>query len=153
MGGGDLSRVYACDYALHDSSPGETIADTFDFIHSSQRCLAAGTDMAVAIVDKVSDEYIGNCGVHSLNKTLPSVGLWIKASAQGKGYGREVIGGLLDWVRTNYTFPNVEYVVDRENHASRRIVESFGGRFVGQHFRDIPGKPTLDFLEYLIPLR
>ena len=78
------------------ASPAETIADTFDFVHSSQRCLAAGTDMAVAIVDKVSDEYIGNCGVHSLQASVPSVGLWIKASAQGKGYGREVIGGLLD---------------------------------------------------------
>jgi [ribosomal protein S5]-alanine N-acetyltransferase len=51
----------------------------------------------------------------------PELGIWLKKSAQGAGYGYETIQTLVIWAQENLTFTYLRYPVDKRNTASRKI--------------------------------
>ncbi len=53
--------------------------------------MAAGTDLHLAIRLRVSGEFVGMAGLHRIGEPGPEVGIWIKESAHGCGYGREAV--------------------------------------------------------------
>lgn len=128
------------------------IAETEAFVQMANEQLAAGTDLIVAFMLRTTGEFLGCGGVHSLHKQSPSLGLWVKKSAHGNGYGLEAIGGLLEWLRQNYHFDVARYDVDRANIASRRIAEHYGGVVAREFVSEVREGKVLDLVEYEIPI-
>lgn len=95
-----------------------------------------------------TEECLGMAAVEGLPSAAPEIGLWLKASAHGVGYGREVVGALVAWVSKTLQVTNLVYPVAVENLASRRIAEALGGRIVGSR-----SGVKYDSVIYAIPLQ
>ena len=136
-------------YLLHQ--PTGRIEDTLGFINRSQEGRAAGRDLGCLIADKSTGEFLGCCGIHSQARTVePHIGIWIKKSAHGKGYGREAIEAVVQWTFQNTAVSAIRYDFDRANHSSQKLVESLGGICVGEERTPQTDGGMLDTLIYII---
>ena len=63
----------------------------------------------------------------NLTTRTPEIGLWLKESARGKGYGKEMIAELIKWLEERKDFDYIIYVAHAENIATRKIAERLGG--------------------------
>lgn len=70
-------------------------------------------------------EFLGSMEAFGIKEKTPEVGLWLKSSAQGKGYGYEALKGLLTYLSTQGTYQHYIYEVDVRNLPSIRLVEKF----------------------------
>jgi RimJ/RimL family protein N-acetyltransferase len=61
----------------------------------------------------------------------PELGLWLKESAQGQGFGREVVAALVEWGHATLGKESFIYPVAVQNIASRRIAEKLHGEIIG----------------------
>src|ERR1700704_1202560 len=77
--------------------PAVTIADTVEFIRTSQRQLVSGESLNVSILTIDTEELLGGGGINNINTLIPELGIWIKKSAHGHKYGREAVKGLKEW--------------------------------------------------------
>jgi RimJ/RimL family protein N-acetyltransferase len=50
--------------------------------------MLAGTDVSLVVRQKPSLEFLGTAGLHNTAAIEPEVGIWIKESKHGYGYGR-----------------------------------------------------------------
>jgi|FLOH01.1.fsa_nt_gi [ribosomal protein S5]-alanine N-acetyltransferase len=108
--------------------PAEKIEETMAFINASLLGMREGWNLALAITNKETSEFLGCCGLHGKGRyRTPEVGIWIKKSAHGHKYGREAIKALVSWTVENIDLDFIIYPVDRANIPSRRIPESMGG--------------------------
>ncbi|HPG92162.1 MAG TPA: GNAT family N-acetyltransferase [Clostridia bacterium] len=105
----------------------DDISETLAYVKSQMKLNEEGKDIGVVILDKVSGEFYGGGGLHSVHKPVAELGIWIKKSAHGHGYGKEAILELSKWAVTNTPILGMIYPVDFENIASRRIPEAMGG--------------------------
>lgn len=154
-----ISREYASDMFreftkeittfMYPKSP-EKIEETHQFIDESMAKDNNGEQLQMTVLKKDTREYLGNAGLHDIKTRTPELGIWLKRSAHGNGFGREAIAGLENWAQKNLDFDYIKYPVDKRNIASRKIPESLGG---------IPGKELkqinlsgneLDEIEYRI---
>lgn len=62
-----------------------------------------------------------------LDQKVIEVGLWLKQSARGQGYGKEMIGGLVKRIQENKDFDYILYRACKDNIGTRKIAEYFGG--------------------------
>jgi RimJ/RimL family protein N-acetyltransferase len=76
----------------------------------------------------------------------PELGLWLKESAHGQGFGREVVASLLEWGHVSLGKRTFTYPVAVLNIASRRIAESLHGEVIGNRTN-----PKYDSVVYSIP--
>ena len=111
-----------------------SINDTIEFINTSISQWKEETDLVLVILNGI--EFIGVCGIHDIGKGKPRIGLWIKKSAQGKGYGKAAISLLVDWARKSIPFERIVYSTQMENTASVRIIESLSGLFISFDVED-----------------
>ncbi len=102
--------------------------------------MAAGTEVFLVIRLTQTGEFLGLCGVHGLNRGVPEldraepeIGIWIKETAHGHGYGREAITTTLKWLNTVCGVPACVYSVAAANAASRRIPEALQAEQIGVH--------------------
>ena len=95
-----------------------------------------------------TEKCLGMAAVEGLQSVAPEIGLWLKASAHGVGYGREIVDGLVAWVSKNLQVTDLVYPVAVENIASRRIAEALGGRVMGSR-----SGVKYDSVVYVIPLQ
>lgn len=108
--------------------PPERIEETQDFIRSSLSALQSGVGLQLVILKRITGEFLGCCGLHGGGGgQRPELGIWVKWSAHGNGYGKEAIVALKQWADTNLSYEYMTYPVDRRNNASRRIPEALGG--------------------------
>ena len=70
-------------------------------------------------------EFIGSMEAFGIKEKTPEIGLWLKRSAHGKGYGYEALKGLLDHLNATGKYQYYIYEVDVRNVASIRLVEKF----------------------------
>jgi RimJ/RimL family protein N-acetyltransferase len=136
-------------------APAEDISETLAFIESARAALAVGEELVMAILDGANGDFLGVAGLHGIGRPDPELGIWLKETAHGQGFGREAITGLVAWARSNLPpgTRHFTYPVDRRNHPSRRIPESLGGT-VQREFRATGmGGQELDEVEYWIPFR
>jgi RimJ/RimL family protein N-acetyltransferase/GNAT superfamily N-acetyltransferase len=108
--------------------PAETIQDTIDFINSSIKKNYEGKNFQIVIVDKDTNEFLGCGSLNHIDTKTPELGIWIKKSAHGHGYGMETMQALKGWADNNLDYQYIIYPVAEENIASRRIPESMGGK-------------------------
>ena len=76
----------------------------------------------------------------------PELGLWLKESVHGQGFGREVVASLVQWGHTSLGKESFTYPVAVQNTASRRIAEKLHGEIIGNRTN-----PKYDSVVYRIP--
>lgn len=148
----DIFKEFTSEITLYMfPSPAEDIEETRSFIVESKRSMQAGNNLQFAILSKKKGEFIGCCGLHGEGKVrTPELGIWLKKSAWGSGYGREAIQTLVNWSRNNIDLDYFIYPVDRKNIASSKIPESLGGEIVGELKVETPKGKILDEVVYKI---
>lgn len=105
--------------------------DPFPNIESAKRLVSEfvaemeqGSMLELVILTQ-SGEFIGSMEAFGIQEEAPEVGLWLKSSAQGKGYGYEALKGLLTYLNAHKAYPYYVYEVDVRNLPSIRLVEKF----------------------------
>jgi GNAT superfamily N-acetyltransferase len=88
-------------------------------------------------------EYVTRC---EKRVQAPELGLWLKESAHGQGFGREVVAELVEWGHAALGKESFIYPVAVQNTASRRIAEKLHGKIIGNRTN-----PKYDSVVYRIP--
>jgi len=104
--------------------PAENIAETKGFIQDSIDRMNMWINYQAVILDKNTQEFLGCVWLHIKNPIAPELGIRIKKSAFGKKIGREAVAWLANRAQKNLDFEYLFYPVDKDNVASRKIVES-----------------------------
>jgi [ribosomal protein S5]-alanine N-acetyltransferase len=147
----DIFREFTAEVTLYMfPSPAKEISETRHFITESRQAIQAGYNFQFAILSQ-SDEFLGCCGLHGEESVrTPDLGIWLKKSAHGRGYGREAIHTLVDWARRNLRIDSFIYPVDRRNIPSRKIPESLNGKIVKETPKETSTGKFLDLIVYRI---
>ncbi|MEK7084135.1 MAG: GNAT family N-acetyltransferase [Patescibacteria group bacterium] len=124
----DIFREFSPDVTTYMyPRSAKDISETDAFIEESRKHLLEGTDLIMAVLKKDSKEFLGCVGLHNINTGYPELGIWIKVSAHGEGYGREAVTGLKKWCDERVPYVYILYPAAIENMSSRNIAESLGG--------------------------
>ncbi len=91
-------------------------------------------------------ECLGMASFENADSLSPEVGLWLKESAHGQGFGREVVAALVKWGHAALGKESFIYPVAVQNTASRRIAENLHGEIIGNR-----KNPKYDSVVYRIP--
>ncbi|MBW4669932.1 MAG: GNAT family N-acetyltransferase [Cyanomargarita calcarea GSE-NOS-MK-12-04C] len=129
----------------------ENISDTKLFITESLKNMIQGDEIILVILEKKSQEFLGCTGIHKLNSDSPEIGIWLKKSAHGNGYGLETVTTLKEWAEENLDYQYLIYPVDIANIPSRRIPERLGGESFREYDKTNLSGRVLHLLEYRIP--
>lgn len=89
-----------------------------------------GTDYHFIARDLQNGRYIGIVGVHKAASHTPEIGVWMCEDVHGQGFGKEAVGAVFDWAKSNLHADYFIYPVAEENIASRKIAEALGGQLV-----------------------
>lgn len=147
----DIFRYFTDEVTKYmGPKPSSSIDETKAFISSSITTMTSGTNIQMVILLKDSNEFIGCAGLHDINN-IPELGIWIKMSAHGNGYGKEAIHAFYDWACRNIEFDYITYPVDKRNDASRKIPESLGGVVKKEYKHVNQSLFELDEVEYHVP--
>jgi len=93
--------------------------------------MCAGTDGHFVVRAKLTLEFLGMVGLHNTSAAEPEVGIWIKESPHGYGYGREAVAAVISFTARHLGKRAFVYPVVERNRSSRRLAESLGGSIVG----------------------
>ncbi|MDZ7955768.1 GNAT family N-acetyltransferase [Nostoc sp. DedQUE09] len=130
--------------------PAQSLSETEKIIKEMILQRENHTDLVLVILKKDGLEFLGICEVSAIDTQTPELGIWLKKSAHGHGFGREAIDALKDWVDKNLEYNYLSYPVDKRNIPSRKIAESLGGK-VFREFQQInKSGDLLDEVEYRI---
>jgi RimJ/RimL family protein N-acetyltransferase len=91
-------------------------------------------------------ECLGMAALEGSDTPSPELGLWIKESAHGQGFGREIVAALAEWAHKNLGKESFIYPVAVENTVSRRIAEGLHGDIIGNRTN-----PKYESVIYKIP--
>lgn len=79
--------------------PAKEISETQAIAERWVKQRAEKTDDVYAITHKETAEFLGIAGLHNLNSAAPELGIWTKISSHGNHYGKEAIGGLIEYAK------------------------------------------------------
>ncbi|WP_413512884.1 GNAT family N-acetyltransferase [Myroides odoratus] len=122
--------------------------DTFGFVAYSLGQLEQQKDITLLATDRNTGEFIGCCGIHDICEESISLGIWLKESASGKGYGTEIIKALEQFVFDQIPVDYLIYNVEKNNHGSIHIAEKLGYSYHSTFIRNISEEKILDMLQY-----
>jgi RimJ/RimL family protein N-acetyltransferase len=91
-------------------------------------------------------ECLGMASFEDADSVSPELGLWLKESAHGQGFGLEVVTALVQWGHATLGKESFTYPVAVQNTASRRIAENLHGEIIGHR-----KNPKYDSVVYRIP--
>lgn len=114
---GDVSAINAADGWPHD--------DTVDGLR-----MALLHDHAPGWFVTLDDVVIGDCGVHGEpdQQGEVEIGFGLAEGCRGRGYGRELVRGMSEWLLAQPEVKRVCARVAPDNHASKRVLELAGFR-------------------------
>lgn len=88
------------------------------------------------VYEKTSKKAIGFAGVEKMfSYTYEEAGICLGADYIGKGYGKQILKALMDYVKNEYGAKEFLYSAREENKASNRLAASFGFTLVGSENR------------------
>jgi len=119
-----------------------------DFLQSSLLEMKNGTGLHFCIILKETNEFLGCCGIYNIDTNIIEVGLWVKKTAQEKGYGTETVEALIDFAEQNLEYDYLVYPVDKENLASRAIPVKFGFLLAKEYPKKKSDTKILNILEF-----
>lgn len=99
--------------------PAKEICETINIVENWIRQRADKTDYVYAITLKETSEFLGVAGLHDLNNEAPELGIWTKINIHGNHYGREAIGGIIEYAKKQ-GIAKLIYPVDKRNIASKK---------------------------------
>jgi RimJ/RimL family protein N-acetyltransferase len=114
--------------------------------------MLVGEGLSLAVRLSSTGEFLGSAGLHPANADLLETGIWIKQSAQRRGYGREAVAAVVAWASHRFRPSGLLWPVVDENIPSRRLVESLGGQIIGSRRRQKAGDVERTLLLYRIPV-
>ncbi len=130
----DAEEVYAC------ITPGiarfmswEPPRSFDEYKANRQASLQANHQSVFSFVIRRIDsmECLGVAALDDADQPTPELGIWLKESAHGHGYGTEAIKAVAGWATKTLSKESFLYPVAVENVASRRIAEKLNGAIVG----------------------
>ena len=110
-----------------------------------------GRQLSLVIRVANTNEFIGSAGLQPADDLLLETGVWIKTTAQRKGFGREAVAGVIAWASDAFHPSGFLWPVVDENMPSRALAESLGGKVIGSRQRQKPGDAERTLLLYVIP--
>ncbi|ACK74111.1 conserved hypothetical protein (plasmid) [Gloeothece citriformis PCC 7424] len=108
------------------------------------------TEIVLVILKKDNLEFLGIGEVGAINTDAPHLGIWLKQSAHGNGFGKEAVNQLKNWADKNLKYNYLSYPVDKRNIPSRKIAESIGGKIFREFQQTNKNGNLLDEVEYRI---
>jgi RimJ/RimL family protein N-acetyltransferase len=93
-----------------------------------------------------NNECLGMSSFEDADSASPEIGLWLKESVHGQGFGREVVAALIEWEHATLGKRSFLYPVAVQNIASRRIAEKLQGEIIENRT-----SPKYDSVVYKIP--
>jgi RimJ/RimL family protein N-acetyltransferase len=130
--------------------PSGDVVDTKNFITESLERMRKGENLQLVALDKLTNEFLGCMGLHEIHTPDPEMGIWLKKSAQGQGYGKEAMKAIKEWADKNITYDHIKYPVVKTNIPSRQIAESLGGKAVKEYVGTNQNGDKMDEVEYWI---
>lgn len=147
----DIFREFTGEITTHMfPRPAERMEQIIEFIESSIKENKEGSNFQIVILDRIRKDFLGCCGLHHIDQKTPELGIWIKKSSHGNGYGKEAVIALKEWADKNLDYEYLIYPVDDQNLASRRIPKFFGGEIAREYDEISMGGRKLHLLEYRI---
>lgn len=118
-----------------------TIDQARDFIleHAEKKFGTPGEWVQFGIENKTSGRLIGDCAIKldGHDPRLGEIGMSISPAEQKKGYAKEALLGILDFLFSREDFHRVTETVDAENTASIQLLKSTGFREEGHFIENI----------------
>lgn len=112
--------------------PGYSLAESRAWLKMVKPEWDRGISYAFAIRDRVTDEYLGGCGLNRVDENpVMNLGYWIKTQATGRGVATEATRALVQFGFDYLRLIRIEIVMSTKNQASRRVAEKVGGNFEG----------------------
>lgn len=93
-------------------------------------------------------ECLGMASLEDADSVSPEIGLWLRETAHGQGFGKEVVAALVQWGHVTLGKGTFIYPVAVQNTASRRIAETLHGEIIGSRTN-----PKYESVVYRIPFR
>jgi len=147
----DIFREFTSAITTHMfPKPAEKIEETVEFIETSIKENKEGSNFQIVIINKESEDFLGCGGIHHIDRKTPELGIWIKKSAHGHGYGKEAIIALKEWANKHLDYEYLLYPVVDENYPSRRIPEFFGAKVAREYDEKNMNGKNQHILEYRI---
>lgn len=126
------------------------ISETEEFVRKKEEELKQGITLQLVVLEKRGQEFLGCAGLHHTDTKTPELGIWIKKSAHGHGFGKEAMTAVKQWADQNLQYDYILYPVDEKNMASRSIPESMGGQIEREYDETGLAGNKLHLLEYRI---
>jgi RimJ/RimL family protein N-acetyltransferase len=117
--------------------PNESLESTNEFVEKSLAGTKRGEKAQLVVTDRDGD-FLGLTSVERANTKTPELGLWLKESAQGQGFGPELIFALYKWATENLDVDYFVYRADKENVGSWKIAEKLIAEYGGEYIGEIP---------------
>ncbi len=76
-----------------------------------------------AVVDRSTDSLIGLCGVYLNDQQEPEIAYRLREKYWGRGYGREIARGLIDYCFTTLQYDELVAYVAKDNRGSVKILQ------------------------------
>lgn len=124
-----------------------SVEDAATFCAQSERDAASFHRFDLHAFEKASGTFVGGGTFHNMNWELPSVelGWWLDSAQTGRGYGQEIVAGLLGFVVDRWRVDRVEAWCHVANLASRRLALRSGlieEGIVRREYPDLSGFPA-----------
>jgi RimJ/RimL family protein N-acetyltransferase len=144
----DAPEVFACiTPAIARFMPWEPPTWSEYFARCEKRAQAPDPNQFPFVIRRLDNrECLGMASFEDADSVSPEVGLWLKESAHGQGFGREVVAALVEWGNASLGKTSFIYPVAIQNIASRRIAEKLHGEIIGNRTN-----PKYDSVVYRIP--
>ena len=130
--------------------------DAREFLVRAQARWQLREDLAVAVVERESERFLGGSGLHRMNWPLRTfeIGYWLRRGAEGQGFASETVQLLTRLAFDTLDANRVEIRMDTRNERSRRVAERLGFVLEGTLRRaaaDVDGRPTSVHVFALLP--
>ncbi len=99
----------------------------------------AGKWVQYGIENKLTKKIIGDCAIRLSkdDETIAEIGVTISHLEQKKGYAKEVIAGILEFLFIKKNIRRVIEIVDEQNIASINLFKSLGFRLEGHFIENV----------------
>jgi RimJ/RimL family protein N-acetyltransferase len=146
----DAQEVFGCiTPAIAKFMPWEPPTWSEYVTRCEKRVQAPEPDKFYFVIRRLDNgECLGMASLEDADSVSPELGLWLKQSAHGQGFGREVVAALVDWGHATLGKGGFIYPVAVQNTASRRIAEKLHGEIIGNRTN-----PKYESVVYRIPFR
>ena len=98
---------------------------------------ATGAGAPFAVLDSVSGELVGACGLHRLTGTEAEIGFWTAAAARGTGVTSHAVAALCRWGFAALGLQRIVWRAAVGNWASRGVAEKCGFTVEGTTRREL----------------